>query len=483
MRTWLAFLLVLAALAAARIPSLDLPLDRDEGEYATLAVQWAAPDGGQPYRDFLQQKPPLVPALYRLAFALAGPTPCAVRGLALAWQLATAAALFGLAFSLAGALPALMAGLLFVLASTLPATQGLSANTEGFMALPLIGGLALLARRQDGVLRGLAAGLLLGAASLAKQSALPALLALPLLLADGWGSRLRLALWLSLGCVLAWVAAAGCFWAEGGILGAARLLYCSFTYNFSYAGQGRSGYLLKAGMAAQGWLATAWPLALLALLGWWQAPAPAARRVAGAFLLAAVLGIGLSGRFYPHYFMALAAPLALAGGLLFAAHGCLARPLGLGLALAALLAWGWSSAPLWRAPDGAARSLRLYGLPNFSRAQAAADTIQRLDPSAGRVWLWGSEAELYFLSGRRPATRFLFHYAFTGEAPPWPEGDLELIQALYDPRVSVAVLAAPLKDAPPRLRPLLLTGLRRNFRHTVEVPGFVIGFRHRPPNR
>jgi len=58
-----------------------LALDRDEGEYATLA--WAWMQGlGIPYRDFLEQKPPLAPCYAAASFS-GGYSAAAVRFFAL----------------------------------------------------------------------------------------------------------------------------------------------------------------------------------------------------------------------------------------------------------------------------------------------------------------------------------------------------------------------------------------------------------------
>ena len=53
-----------------RAPLVDLPLERDEGEYAYIA--WRLAYDELPYRDWFDQKPPGIFAAYRLALAAPG---------------------------------------------------------------------------------------------------------------------------------------------------------------------------------------------------------------------------------------------------------------------------------------------------------------------------------------------------------------------------------------------------------------------------
>ena len=80
-------LLAAAVLASllARMGSLNLPLDRDEGEYATLAMAWLQ-GHGIPYRDFLEQKPPLAVLLYAPPQWLGFASVTALRLTVLCWQ-------------------------------------------------------------------------------------------------------------------------------------------------------------------------------------------------------------------------------------------------------------------------------------------------------------------------------------------------------------------------------------------------------------
>src|SRR3954447_25412161 len=81
--------------AALRLPLLDVPLERDEGEYAYIA--WRLSHNELPYRDWVDQKPPAVFWVYRLALAVPVPPDRAIHLAALVFSAATACALFLLA--------------------------------------------------------------------------------------------------------------------------------------------------------------------------------------------------------------------------------------------------------------------------------------------------------------------------------------------------------------------------------------------------
>src|SRR6059036_1169664 len=59
---------VIIIVAAVRAPLLPIPLERDEGEYAYIA--WRLGYDELPYRDWVDQKPPAVFFIYRLALSL-----------------------------------------------------------------------------------------------------------------------------------------------------------------------------------------------------------------------------------------------------------------------------------------------------------------------------------------------------------------------------------------------------------------------------
>src|SRR2546423_9148336 len=132
---WVLLAVVLAT-TLVRLPLLNIPFERDEGEYAYIA--WRMDYGEVPYKDWVDQKPPAIFWLYRLAFALPLAPIAGVHLTALLWSAASACALFYLARRFMEPLPAGLSAVLFSVLLADPMIDGVSANTELFMLLPLL---------------------------------------------------------------------------------------------------------------------------------------------------------------------------------------------------------------------------------------------------------------------------------------------------------------------------------------------------------
>ena len=124
----LGLLAVLAGGAALRWRLLDVPLDRDEGEFAYMAQQMLR--GVPPYEAAYAMKLPGIYAVYSVVLAVAGES---IRGIHLGLLVAGAAttvAMFLLGRRLYDATVGLAAAAAFALLSTLPELTGSSAQVE-----------------------------------------------------------------------------------------------------------------------------------------------------------------------------------------------------------------------------------------------------------------------------------------------------------------------------------------------------------------
>jgi 4-amino-4-deoxy-L-arabinose transferase-like glycosyltransferase len=157
---------------AIRLHRLDMPLERDEGEYA-YAGQLIL-EGVPPYAEVDNVKLPGTYYAYALLLSLFGRSAAGIHlGLAI-WTTASALALFFVGRSLFGPLAGASAAAALALLGVSEAVLGLAAHATHFVVLPTAIGCLLLLRR--GPPRGraaLAAGVALGLAFLMKQQAVP----------------------------------------------------------------------------------------------------------------------------------------------------------------------------------------------------------------------------------------------------------------------------------------------------------------------
>ncbi|WP_432089950.1 glycosyltransferase family 39 protein [Streptomyces sp. NRRL F-5630] len=483
-----------------RLPAVRQPYwNPDEGYLATEAVSLA--HGGRLYIDVVDRKPPLVPWLYEVCFAVSRHHSlwlvrlCAVLAIALAalYTAHLAANLFGLP-------AALPTGLLTIaLTAVLPGPDTLAANFEVFM-LPATAAAMYYGGRQ----RFFVAGLSVGLATLCKQVGLAPLL--PLLLSGlsqptrRWRHTGSLVAGVLLPCALAAL-----------ITSPRAFLFWNFFASGHYAALPPLVTMMRR--AFMGLLPLLVALGPLAVLAWsvrrppetpprW--PRAAACRV-GAWALSSACGVAAGFHFYGHYFLQLAPPLALTAGLAFhhvsggrtrvrrappRPFGPL-RPLGgaarwlglrpryaLGVACALLIALGTTAVSLGQAPPAKDRTL----------AQVAA--VEAHSTRNERLFVWGMHPEVYWLSGRSPASPYLTSGILTNFAG---GGASDRVGAHYAVPGTWHLLSAGLRTRPPCLLlddsagtpyslaryPLLAREVRRHYRPVAEAGGAVLYRRFR----
>ena len=181
------FLILLAITFVLRLPAFFVPVfNSDETFVATQAH--VIEQGGELYEDAIDRKPPLVPYIYAATFAFFETSALwSVRVVAMLAVALTALLLAVEARRRYGERAGWIAGVLFVLAMVAFAPQdGQAANFEVFM-LPSMTAAILFARRG----RGVAAGVAIAFATLAKQTGAATLLPVLYLLARARQARDR----------------------------------------------------------------------------------------------------------------------------------------------------------------------------------------------------------------------------------------------------------------------------------------------------
>ncbi|UNS99539.1 glycosyltransferase family 39 protein [Streptomyces tubbatahanensis] len=396
---WTRLITVLAALTVlTRLPSfVRTPWNPDEGFLATQARQLA--DGGVLYETVVDRKPPLVPWLYRAAFAVFGDDSLwPVRVAAILAVLVGAVLVASMAARRWGERAAWVAGLCYVFLSVGLDPEDTQAATFEVFMLPWTVAAMWCAERS----RWFVAGLAVAGAVLTKQTGGAVLLPVCVVLwrtRAGWTALLRA----GVGCALPILGTAFAF-------GPGKFLYWIATGSGAYLSADGAG--LKPVLRALGALG----LLTLAALPLVVALVHAVRRrragghpytatchghraplggTADVWLwLAASLAAATVGlQFFGHYFLQLVPPLALLGAV--ALHELTARAATAALAGTALLAcgyvgWGFTA-----------------GRDELDHAHRLADTVRSYTDREDRVLLWGMHPEGYWLSQRAPASRYL----------------------------------------------------------------------------
>ena len=403
-----------------RLYGWKLPLLFDEGDYAYSARVWS--EGGLPYRDAFDQKPPMIHFLYR--------APVPPRLLATAASLGTMVLLYLSVPAGWSAAARLTAAAAYGVLSTTPVGDlGWPANTEVFLNLFMA--LAAFAwTRKKTALCGLACG----AALMTKQTALWAVLVFA-------GLSFSPAYWLGAAAVPA--AFAVYFAARGGL---PWLLQDAFGRNLGYASIVSSpGDLAKQMRWFFGGLGPDlakgdWPFWATALLGLGKSPIerkPNFELMVTLWLAGSALGVVTGWFLFPHYFLQAYAALALA-----CAVGV--ERLGKPWLLLALTLY----APLVRAkayfldpPEVTARKL-LYPNPLYEAREIGA-YLKRATRPEDKIYVFGSESQIYVYADRRCATRHSYIYPLTLFPRGFDEGGEELKALEASPPKAVVYSAQP----------------------------------------
>lgn len=430
-RRWALLLLalILAGTAAARLMAIDLPLERDEGEYAyggQLLLQ-----GVPPYQAAYNMKFPGIYAAYAAILALFGES---TRGVHIGLLLVNGAAIllvYLLGVWLAGRLAAIVAAASYALLSASPSVLGLSGHATHFVAVAALGGIALLvrARERPGTVTLFAAGTLLGLAILMKQHAV--CFALFGIADTLWVSRARHHLpwrgaWaraatVSLGVLLP-VAAMALYLVQAGVF--ERFWFWTVDYARFYAAQlspaeGLSSFARNFPIA----VGASWPLWLLAGAGavaiWLRGECRHHAIWMTGFAVSSLLATVPGFWFRPHYFIVMLPVTALlAGAAVEFLSVFLTRedvpPAWIRAIGATIVVACWTptiygiAAILGREPFEMSRAI--YGTDPFPESVEISRHIASNCHPTARIAVLGSEPQIYFHSRRRSATSHIYTY-------------------------------------------------------------------------
>lgn len=482
--------IVLAAcivLVLFRLHAFDLPLETDEANYAYIGGQLL--EGDRLYVDVWDHQPPGVFVLFAGAIKIFGDSPLVFRWLATAFSLASLALIFAILRRISGQPAAILGVIFFSVVSSDPGTGGEGANREIYMNTFILAAwwlalrgwanvceIAPLVRKDRGLphffsgpcspgqrsLNTFMAGLSLGIASLFKTNVAVYWIFLAFwIAAQAWNfnptKRVRTMLaaltGFALGPALAWAATLAYFSATHRLH---EFVEAVFLVNIDYA-RAHDSFFARFWLffdpprfehifdsAFPLWIGGAAALAWLLTVAVVRPIAPVVQ--IAALALASYVAVCLPGRFWPHYYYLLIPPAVIALSLFIVAllHASAEviprrkRTAGFsvcasGLIVALLLAGQYK---YYLAKEGLDITYYRYNTRDFwGKAQAA--NVARVTTPQDTIFVYGSDAAIYFYSKRKCASRYTM---ITGLHPTMRGSD--------DRRKT---LLAELRAAPPRV--------------------------------
>ena len=454
-RAWLFVALAILLTLVVRVRLRDMPLERDEGEYAyagQLILQ-----GVPPYKDAFNMKLPGTYVAYAASMAVFGKTPTGVHlGLAVV-NAATIWLMFLLGRKLLDAAAGAAAAVTYALMSLSPDVLGLAGHATHYVVLPAVGGILLLLRAVEtrAMKFHFAAGILFGLAFVMKQHGVFFGLfggvfliwerCAPRLLGPGngglgsrraprrrageaialdWAALFKEVAVFSAGCLLPYLGTCLWLWLAGVF---PQFWFWTVSYGSKYA----SGIpLVKASDVTSATLRAVvgpnlvfWLLPWVgALMMWWDERLDANRRfLLTALFLFSVASISVGFYFRQHYFILMLPALALLIAVAVSRSILLLRGdqsvelfLALGIVVVAVVAMGAvliGNGAVWFTLSPKKAVEQIYVSSIFGDTRDAAEFIRANTKPEARIAVIGSEPEIYFYSGRRSATGHIYTYA------------------------------------------------------------------------
>jgi hypothetical protein len=455
-RTIISLAIIIFLVSAIRVPLLGIPFERDEGEYAYIA--WRIGHHELPYRDWVDQKPPGIFWVYRMALSLPIEPIRAVHLMGLVFSAASACALFFLASRFVKRFWAIISAILFAILSADPLMEGTAANTELFMLLPLIlSQLALFSavseeRRKTSL--AILAGALTGIAIAFKQVAI---VNWPLLCFSYWlfvagTGRLRktfyFAAWSAAGVAAIWVFIGSYFMLRHGLN---DFIYDVFTHNLEYIKtipwSVRLNYCIGTLKTLSGSQMLVWIFSAIGFMMLCISKQTKIFLFLAGGTIASMVGVSISGYFFPHYFQQLLPVLCLTAALgagelesgsFWKVIPAWSRRTALGLALFILPVIVVYPFIFEYSPKEAVRKIYL-GNSFFAEASDLGARIAQITRPDDRVFIFGAEPEVLFYAQRLSATRYIFLFPLYG-----PYSDAKTRQMQTADEVSASHPAAAL---------------------------------------
>jgi hypothetical protein len=447
--------LVLAAVVAARIHLLQVPLERDEGEYAyagQLMLQ-----GIPPYKLAYNMKFPGTYAAYAGLMAIFGQTIAGIHVGLLLINFAAVVFVFLIGKELFGTVCGIASAAAYAVLSVSPSVLGFAAHATHFVVLPVLAGsyILLASSTRHSCTRVFAAGLLFGLAVVMKQQAVPlvAFGGFFLLLRDcrnrlTWTRILSRAAAFLLGAIFPILVTCLLLW-QAGVFGTFRF------WTINYAREYVTRLSISQGLTAfralfPYVLESNWSFWLLALpglaFGLWNRNARwKALTFCCPLLFFSALAVCPGFYFRPHYFIQILPAISLLAGAAaalvpFGSRSRSMRWVGWFVFAAAAVVPIWQQQDFFFRLSPTAASRDAYGLNPFPEAIRVAEFLRQRSSPDDKIAVIGSEPEIYFYTRRHSATGYIYTYGLMEPQPYAAQMQREMIREIEAARPKYFVL-------------------------------------------
>ena len=425
----LVFIALIAVTVIVRIRMLEVPLERDEGEYAYAGQLML--EGVPPYSLVYNMKMPGIYAAYAVILAVFGQTASGIHLAVLIMNTATVLLLFFLTKKLFGSIAGVAAGV-FLAITSIGSTMQATANAENFVILPAIAGIILLIKFTESkkYIFLIAGGILLGIAFMMKQHGAGFILfGLFFLLWDGirqkprvWKKIAATVLIYSFFAVLPFLITCLVLWRCGVF---EKFWFWMFEYARYYVSvmppKKAFGELKNVLMMIVPPVRFIWLSALLGLLSIiWNKEIRKQGVFLIGFLICSFLAVCPGLYFRNHYFVLFLPVLTMLASVGVIAAGDL---LGLVIRsttktafisiLAILIIWlqsCYSQREYLLETDPVKLSRASFGYTPFPEALKIAEFIKNNSSEDDKIAVLGSEPQIYFYAHRRSATSYIYIY-------------------------------------------------------------------------
>lgn len=474
-------LAVILMVALPRLRLLEVPLERDEGEYAYMGQLLL--EGIPPYSQAYNMKFPGIYFLYALIVSFSQ-TVTAIHLALLLVNVCSIVLVFFLGRHLFGTRAAVMASASFAVLTVSYHLEGLWANSEHFLLPFALAGILLLllaGQRRSTTLYGLA-GFLLGVAILVKQhGAFFAFFGLAYVayVAMVSGDRQRPASWKKvttfLAAVLAPLLLVGLYLYISGVF--EKFFFWTFTYASTYIKQvpWEDAYT-NFHSSFRPILRATLPLWFLFVIGMiyllFHARWKASRAFVIGFLLFSFLAVCPGLIFRHHYFVVFVPAASLLMGLgveclfwVFSRSQFALMRKGVPLFTATIAVLGSFLSHrdvLFDFPPARVARIGFGGNP-FPESPAVAEFVAQHTQKDDKIAIIGSEPQILFYSRRRSATAYIYVYALMEEQPFALSMQREMIEQIEDsaPMLILYAHVAPSWIRRPGSEPLIFDWFSR----------------------